>query len=391
MRGFDFSRLRGELVIGVNRAYEVFDPAFTFSMDTRFLRWVLDGALGGDATATFHKILATKIWLHEWSPAKPFPDDVLFIRPGHEDVFHGDLSKPFCRSCNSGFGALNLAACLGADPIYLMGYDMGPQKAQGWWHSGYPRENPPDVYDRFLALFEKHAPVISSMANVVNLNPDSNLRCFQFSTLEAVLAETPTPVRPLVVSFYTRGTGYEAEAKRMVQTAHQMGLETDVEPLETLGGWTANTYFKAQFLRRKLDEHKGRPIVWLDADVEVRAYPAILDNLPADIAVNIVDWSRYRTVRKANRELNTSVVYLGNTNGSRAILDAWIAHNHAMRATGRWEQKNLQDVLERMAPDLNVAYLPDRYCQIFDLMAQAGNPVIELHQASRTLKAEVGE
>lgn len=392
LKGFDFRSLAGRLVIAVNRASEQIDPCLHVSIDTRYLKWVRGGELGQDVRAAFENMRATKVWMLEAKPATALSDDIHWVMPRGATEFSASLRDGFCHGgdgANSGFYALNLAVALGANPIYLLGFDMGDGPRgdrEAWWHDGYPLVRQEDVYQRFRALFERHADEMRRRSRIVNLNPNSGLRCFEFGKLSDI---PPSPTRPLVVSYYTAGTGYEDEAKKMLASAHRFGLETDVRPISTQGGWQANTYYKARFLRLMLELHPNQPLLWLDADVEMRRYPALFDDLDVDLAVNIVDWSRYPG-RRNDRELNTSVIYLRNTEPTRKLLDAWIARNAREIHTGIWEQKNLQAELRSPPAGLRVLELPDRYCQIFDLMAAAGDPVIELFQASRRLKREVG-
>lgn len=391
LRNFDFRQLKGELTIGTNRAFERIDPCLNFSMDTRFLRWLQNGELGKDAQQKFGSMRGTKVWMLEQSPAAPFPDDVYFVEPTHCPEFSDSMEKGFGLSNNSGFGALNLAIALGASPIYLLGFDLGggSQHAdtQEWWHNGYPKRQKNDVYMKFRQRFERHAETMHKTGcRIINLCPHSALKCFEFGRFEEIDRK---PERPLVISYYTKNTGYEDESRIMIASAHRMGLECDVEGIDTMGGWQKNTYFKAEFMRQKMRQYPNRPLLWLDVDVVVKQYPAIFDNMAEDFAVNIVDWAKYRA-KGTQKELNTSVVFIRPNDRTHRLMDAWIAQNTGQINSGRWEQRNLQDVLSGWRHPLKVRYLPDSYCQIYDLMAANGAPVIELHQASRKLKKEVG-
>ena len=85
-----------------------------------------------------------------------------------------------------------LACILGADPIYLLGIDMtstDPKRTTNW-HDEYPEEwrNSPCVYaERFMPMWERFAGDAKSMARIVNLNPKSALRCFEFAGSHEVL------------------------------------------------------------------------------------------------------------------------------------------------------------------------------------------------------------
>ncbi|MCX5657919.1 MAG: hypothetical protein NTZ48_06855, partial [Candidatus Omnitrophica bacterium] len=53
LKGFDFSKLKGELVIAVNRAWESCDCAITFFLDEQFWGWTENGSLGENAKDNF--------------------------------------------------------------------------------------------------------------------------------------------------------------------------------------------------------------------------------------------------------------------------------------------------------------------------------------------------
>jgi len=193
LKGFDFDRLRGELSIGVNRAIESFSPSIWFSADSRFIRWIETGELRGGLRDRFRnykdglKCLVT-------TSAGYYAEDIFTLLPANsggrlsssmrEGIFSGRG-----RGCNSGLGALNLALCLGADPIYLLGFDMkgGSDGMQTWYHSNYPVIQSADVYPDFIRAFESVAEEAAKKADIINLNSDSTLRCFPFGCIEGVL------------------------------------------------------------------------------------------------------------------------------------------------------------------------------------------------------------
>lgn len=390
LSGFDWSQLDGELTIGTNRVFEFYMPSIISTVDRRYLVWIMEGKYGEEAK---RKILGTSTPIVLTKPKNsqepPF-DDIMELDALGFDGLPGALKDGLYTGRNSGYAAINLAVALGCKEIYLLGFDMhGEDGKQAHFHDGHPITKADDVYaDKFLPHFDKLAPLLKERGiRVVNCAPDSALVCFEHMDF----ADIKPLRRPLVVSYYTKGTGYEAEAQKMQASAHLFGFECDLRGIETRGGWKANTYYKAEFLRAMLDEHPDRNLLWLDADVEVKQYPALLDVVVADIAVCIMDWSKYEAHSSNDPELNTSVIFLRNNERVRCIMDAWIAENAKQYDVMKWEQRNLQNVLyDWKGPDTPILNLPDTYCQIFDFMASAGDPVIELHQASRYLKQEVG-
>ncbi|GAH85236.1 unnamed protein product, partial [marine sediment metagenome] len=163
-------------------------------------------------------------------------------------------------------------------------------------------------------------------------------------------------------------------------------LEYDIEGINSRGSWQKNTYYKAEFIKRKFAQHSDRDILWLDVDIVLRSYPFLFNDMKADFAVHYIEWEKYG--RGARRELNTSVMYMANNAKVKKMIDVWIAENKRKIDSGIWEQKNLQSILESYE-GLDIYHLPATYCKITDLMAKVEKPVIELFQASRKFKKQV--
>ena len=188
LRDFNFSILDKELTIAINRAQEFLDPSIIFFTDyeTFFLK-LMRCEFGIEARRRFLNSQALKIALNV----------------GGYDINHGVFSVPLSRDeritfdlrdglfdgDNSGFAALNLAVCLGCNPIYLLGYDMkGDGKGnQSWFHDGYKNAPGERVYKNFIRHFEESAEEIKKKnIKVINLNGDSNLKCFEFGSIDNI-------------------------------------------------------------------------------------------------------------------------------------------------------------------------------------------------------------
>jgi hypothetical protein len=384
------SLLRGELVIGINRAYEICDPTILFAMDQRLNGWIVKGELGEESKRKFDAANGIKCWVM-FQPEMNLipPDECYFVRNVPEVALSENLRAGIHCGCNGGYAALNLAVLLGASPIYLLGYDMvqGVDKAKVWWHDGYPKDGQSSaIYDLFKGEFKSHAgafqKVKESGVDIVNLNLQSGLDVFRKSSIRK---EKVTPIRrPLVVCFYT--PPYRELAGRMKKSVMRFGLETDVVGIESRGDWLANVHYKTNFMLDKLKEHK-RDIVWLDADAVVNTYPTLFDNFDGDVGVHYIDWARHTKGRIAQMELDDAVTYLAYNERVLSLLGDWIAFNKA--CPRRAEQLNLQIMLEQGEYEkkgLKVVNLPAEYCTIFDTMADVENPIIEQFQASRQLR-----
>lgn len=94
---------------------------------------------------------------------------------------------------NSGFAALNLAVILGADPIYLLGFDMkGENGVLTHFHSGYREKPPSDVLcERWRAAFAwavTAGELDRTRVVVLEVTPgDSALTCFPKQPVSEVL------------------------------------------------------------------------------------------------------------------------------------------------------------------------------------------------------------
>jgi len=374
--GFDFSRLDGELIIGINRAYEKIDPAITYTMDTRFIAWASSGTISVNARKKLYTSLATRVFSR--ASTKNYPKGFYIIERSGSDLFQGSLRKGWCGHNNSGSGALSLAIALGCSEIYLLGFDMHGDPVtdkQTWWHSGYPADSIQKasvVYKAMRTAFGRHADAIKERACVINCNPDSALRCFEFGDLPE-----PCPPRPTVVGFYTAGTGYEAEAREMIASAHRMGLRTDVRAIENQG-WQRNTSYKPRLLQEMVEKYWGSAIVYTDADSRFMRYPALFnaDSGLADFAYH----------RHKSKEVLSGTLFIRCNKSTAALMRLWAETCEQNPQT--WDQRNLEIALGKW--DGSRSILPAEYCCIFDYKPAPDKPVVIHYQASRRLKKEVG-
>ena len=178
-------------------------------------------------------------------------------------------------------------------------------------------------------------------------------------------------MRAIITSFYTHGTGYEAEAQQLESSARAFGLLTDIRGVPNLGDWCHNCAIKPAFIRDRMNDYPHRPIVWLDADARVRQTPELFDNLTCDFAAH---W-------RHGVELLSGTMYFAPTPAAKQLATAWAEAQ--MRRPGEWDQRVLQDVIETV-PDLVVERLPKEYTRVFD-DSKMGVPIIEHMQASRRL------
>ena len=187
LKGFDFGRLRGERVIVVNKAfYDVPFADVMFAMDRSLLDRVTSGKLGENYRQAFETFPGVKLWLDLFGYS--YPPSVYSLPAAGEIGWTKSLREGLCHGQNSGYGALNLAMVLGADPIYLLGYDCskGPEGEKNY-HDGYPSGGNPEALNIFKRAFEAGTALLNGKPRIINLNPNSALRCFEFGDVDPVL------------------------------------------------------------------------------------------------------------------------------------------------------------------------------------------------------------
>lgn len=95
---------------------------------------------------------------------------------------------------SGGYQALNLALNLGADPIFLLGYDMRAVNGITHWHGGHPvvHIDPRNTFDNLMRpYFEKQGGAADRCrelgVTVLNCTPGSALRAFSKTPLDEAL------------------------------------------------------------------------------------------------------------------------------------------------------------------------------------------------------------
>lgn len=196
LEGFDFHRLFGEKIIAVNTAFlDVPFADICFFMDVlEFFKWTITGKLGQDAKQKFAEFQGFKVLLDltksrdQGPPKKLDYSDVYFLysdntlkfgfpKKMEDGLYHGN---------NSGYAAIQLAICLGANPIFLLGFDMRVKRKDAdeentHYHKRYPRRPKyQDTLDSFIPGFKNLADLCKiHNIKVWNCSMESRLYCFR--------------------------------------------------------------------------------------------------------------------------------------------------------------------------------------------------------------------
>ena len=177
--GFPFHKLKEAHVVAVNRAHECGVADLVLTGDRR---WLTRYAPNEELDSSLPVIYAHR----DKISLGPLPFDVHTVQCCAEGEW-GRTLKEGVSPGGSGIRAVNLAAILGASPIYLLGFDMGGVgHEQVWWHAGYERRRD-GWYEEFCAYWELVADKIPQ--TLYNLSPQSNLQCVAKLDWRVVLME----------------------------------------------------------------------------------------------------------------------------------------------------------------------------------------------------------
>ena len=140
---FDFEQLRGRNVIGCNHAFLAHPDIIDITVFGDHPFWKRHAL---DLAAWPGYVASNAIELEQYGPVPKWL--ALYSRI---DEGWGDGSPFLAFNYNTGALAINLAAVLGASPIYLLGYDMHPC---GHWHGRNDEAPQQDShYRRFIEGF----------------------------------------------------------------------------------------------------------------------------------------------------------------------------------------------------------------------------------------------
>ena len=191
---------------------------------------------------------------------------------------------------------------------------------------------------------------------------------------------------PLVVSFYTRDTPYEDEARRLKGSCDLFSIESEIDSIESSGSWEMNCAFKPLFLLKKLEEKK-RPLLWVDADAIFLEKLPKLEVFSSPFAVRL-----YNCPDTHPSRVVSSVVYVTAERESIEILKQWaqtcisLLKEESRREV--WDQDALRSVLFSKEFKGIWEVFPEEFSVIEDHPddAFAKDPILKQTQASRRYK-----
>jgi hypothetical protein len=194
LKGLDFTPLKNELTIGINKAFQYYpDTTINYSMDSDFYSAIKDGRydeVSGEKLLDKWKAYnGTRVFLTPMD-IREYGKEVFLIRRNIDFRLNTSLQDGIYGGRNSGFGAVMLARSLGCMNIFLLGYDM-KAKETSHWHGGYPNRDLKDFNNKLTGYkqeFQEALPyLMRDGVTITNLSQDSELKCFNYDKLENVL------------------------------------------------------------------------------------------------------------------------------------------------------------------------------------------------------------
>lgn len=195
------------------------------------------------------------------------------------------------------------------------------------------------------------------------------------------------------ISYFTKGIYEEVMNTHLLPSLKKWNLDYDIEEIDDLKSWKANTDYKPTHLLKMLKKYK-QDICFLDADATIEKYPELLFNIPKeyDIAVHQLDW--YKFWRKqgghSQRELLSGTMVWRNNEKTYNLLYQYI--QKCAQGQKCLEQKILSRLLLDN-PQYKIYDLPAEYCCIINRDGSipehyVKEPIILHHQASRKHKTK---
>ncbi|MHA1592739.1 MAG: hypothetical protein ACTSUP_09740 [Candidatus Heimdallarchaeaceae archaeon] len=203
---------------------------------------------------------------------------------------------------------------------------------------------------------------------------------------------------PIIISHYTKNTPYEKEVKRLRASLEKFDLDHEIEGINSLGSWRANSNYCAWQIQKMLKKYYPRPVLRVDADAVFQQYPSLLEKKNFNPDVAAVIWYQYRT----GGELLGGTLYFANNERTTRVVDNWVnlckslphKRNPDLLQAIIWQEipsfqmkKIWPEEKKSFSEGITFEKLPLEYCKIFDTMRkQVPNPVIEHFQASRRFR-----
>lgn len=183
LRGFDYSRLDGHKVIGINQAC-VYLPKLTA------IYWAdEDWAARNYDTLMDHTCKLRFCGKHHPPDVALHTEQKLFGNATALKItgilgFDDNINR--VRGNNSGSHVINLCVNAGAKRIVLLGFDMVPKH----WHDDYVLSYTDEVYEGFMLSINSMAAALIGKVDVINCSMNSAITAFPKISIDEILNDS---------------------------------------------------------------------------------------------------------------------------------------------------------------------------------------------------------
>jgi len=187
-------------------------------------------------------------------------------------------------------------------------------------------------------------------------------------------------MKPLIVNCHTGEDLYKEGFARMKASAEKFGYDVYGEEVECLGSWLENVNFKASFLL-KCAKNNERPLIWIDADSEIRKELEFYNPINYEFAVAWDPGYRFESFQSA--------VTYWDTRSPRVIkfLKSW--EEDCQKNIGIFDQITLYKTWLELPKIPITKILPQGYVKVFNHGWRTGEDRVEYvrqHQFSRQIR-----
>jgi hypothetical protein len=141
----------------------------------------------------------------------------------------------------------------------------------------------------------------------------------------------------MFVTGFTRATKYQLFAQRLTKSLDEFGLNYMSVSYEPHLTWEQNCCMKPSLIEKAMKFHDG-PVVWVDADAELLAYPYELLNIDRDA----YDFSAREIVKPQGPVILSGCMWFSGSDESKQFVSDWVAA--CQKNQDVCDQSNLQNV-----------------------------------------------
>ncbi len=181
---------------------------------------------------------------------------------------------------------------------------------------------------------------------------------------------------PVIISYFTKGSLYEKDAKQLQASCERFGLEYLIEGIEPFGKWHHHTCYKPTYILQKMETLK-RPVLWIDADAEIVQKPTLFAGLDCDISLRVFD----RFPPDHPSYAYTATLYLNHTPNTLALVRTWASAGDRAIQEGTFTVD--QQLVGPLLANVRLFPLPIGYAATFEEDVPPAELFIVQYQASR--------